>query len=392
AKKDHEITHKKGPKYVLLTDLNGNWVKPPKDPYGRAFNNFATQNLALDNPQQRLYGRLMVLGPFKVTAANKPLLMYVGYRWNRPPPLLIQLFDRPIRLLLAVMLVSTPLLLWLAWALSQPAMRLEKAARKVANGQFEVDPTLETKGTSEFRQAGESFNQMVLALNNMISGQQRLLSDISHELRSPLTRLRMANALATRKQGESNELKRIDTEAERLEQMIAELLNLSRLYVDSHQEQEVISSAELWQDLLEDAAFEAEQMDKQFHYNALVKANLHGNPNLLTSAVENVVRNAIKYSQDEIWFSSQLDHQHIKLTIEDNGDGVDKTEMDAIFRPFYRVSTARDRDSGGAGLGLAITENAIRQHNGSIKAFASTHGGLGIEIKLPIVRKRQAKS
>ncbi|MEF1342326.1 HAMP domain-containing protein, partial [Vibrio rotiferianus] len=116
------------------------------------------------------------------------------------------------QLLLAVRLVSTPLLLWLAWALSQPARRLETAAQRVAKGEFVIDPNLE-KGTTEFRQAGTSFNQMVEAVNQMISGQQRLLSDISHELRSPLTRLRMANALATRKQGESPELTRIDTEA-----------------------------------------------------------------------------------------------------------------------------------------------------------------------------------
>ncbi|KOO12447.1 two-component sensor protein, partial [Vibrio xuii] len=106
--------------------------------------------------------------------------------------------------------------------------KLERAAQRVAKGEFAEDPELE-KGTSEFRQAGASFNQMVEAVNQMISGQQRLLSDISHELRSPLTRLRMATALATRKQGESPELTRIDTEAQRLEKMISELLELSRM-------------------------------------------------------------------------------------------------------------------------------------------------------------------
>ncbi|KLU98371.1 histidine kinase dimerization/phospho-acceptor domain-containing protein, partial [Photobacterium aphoticum] len=95
-------------------------------------------------------------------------------------------------------------------------------------GEFEADPRLEA-GPSEFKQAGASFNQMVQAINQMIGGQQRLLSDISHELRSPLTRLRMATALAQRKQGESKELTRIDTEAERLEKMISELLELSRM-------------------------------------------------------------------------------------------------------------------------------------------------------------------
>lgn len=144
----------------------------------------------------------MIAGPVPIKIANSDLLMYVGFKWNEPPPIMLRLFDHPLQLLLAVMLVSTPLLLWLAWALSQPARRLETAAQRVAKGEFVIDPNLE-KGTTEFRQAGTSFNQMVEAVNQMISGQQRLLSDISHELRSPLTRLRMASALATRKQGES---------------------------------------------------------------------------------------------------------------------------------------------------------------------------------------------
>ncbi|MDG2881864.1 histidine kinase dimerization/phospho-acceptor domain-containing protein, partial [Vibrio parahaemolyticus] len=185
------------------------------------------------------------------------ILMYVGFKWNEPPPLLLRLFDHPFQLLLAVMLVSTPLLLWLAWALSQPARRLEAAAQRVAKGEFVTDPNLE-KGTAEFRQAGSSFNQMVEAVNQMIPGQQRLLSDISHELRSPLTRLRMASALATRKQGESPELTRIDTEAQRLEQMISELLELSRMQANSHMTRETQPLESLWEEIIKDAQFEAE--------------------------------------------------------------------------------------------------------------------------------------
>ncbi|MDW2144475.1 histidine kinase dimerization/phospho-acceptor domain-containing protein, partial [Vibrio sp. 1833] len=198
-----------------------------------------------------------IAGPVPIVLADSELLMYVGFKWNEPPPLLLRLFDHPFQLLLAVMLVSTPLLLWLAWALSQPARRLEAAAQRVAKGEFVIDPNLE-KGTAEFRQAGSSFNQMVEAVNQMISGQQRLLSDISHELRSPLTRLRMASALATRKQGDSPELVRIDTEAQRLEQMISELLELSRMQVNSHMTRETQPIESLWEEIIKDAQFEAE--------------------------------------------------------------------------------------------------------------------------------------
>ena len=282
------------------------------------------------------------------------------------------------------MLASTPLLLWLAWALSQPARRLERAAQRVAKGQFEVDPTLE-KGTSEFRQAGESFNQMVEAVNQMISGQQRLLSDISHELRSPLTRLRMANALAIRKQGESQELERIDMEAQRLEQMISELLTLSRMQVDSHITREVQPISSLWEEILKDAEFEAEQMGKLLTFSEIPDRSISGNPKLLMSALDNITRNAIYYGKDQVDVQFDVVQDRLTICVNDNGDGVPDDELDSIFRPFYRVSTARDRNSGGTGLGLTITESAIRQHSGTITASRSQLGGLQLKITLPIL-------
>ncbi|AIS53621.1 envelope stress sensor histidine kinase CpxA [Vibrio coralliilyticus] len=373
------------PRFVL-TDLEGNILttRDRKDFKLKAVQNFITSIENPEHPKQRLYGHYMVAGPLPVTLAQRDLLLYVGMKWNQPSPFLIRLFDKPFQLLFAVMLVSTPLLLWLAWALSQPARKLERAAKRVAKGEFFVDPQLE-KGTSEFRQAGKSFNQMVEAVNQMISGQQRLLSDISHELRSPLTRLRMATALASRKQGESPELNRIDTEAQRLEQMIGELLELSRMQVDSHVEREQQPIGSLWEAILSDAQFEAEQMNKTLRYDAIPERTISGNPKLLMSAVDNIVRNAIYYGKDVIQVSLSIHADQLTIAVDDNGEGVPKQELEAIFRPFYRVSTARDRHSGGTGLGLAITENAIRQHSGSIQALRSELGGLRVEIRLPLV-------
>lgn len=370
----------------MITDLEGNiiTVNEHKDFRYRALQNFITSVDLLGPPKQKLYGQYMLAGPLPIKLAEQELLFYVGAKWNQPPPFLLRMFDKPFQLLFAVMLVSTPLLLWLAWALSQPARKLERAAKRVAKGEFVVDPELE-KGTSEFRQAGASFNQMVEAVNQMIGGQQRLLSDISHELRSPLTRLRMANALATRKQGESPELTRIDTEAQRLEQMIGELLELSRMQVDSHQTREQQPMSSLWEAILSDAQFEAEQVHKILTYTPIPDRTISGNPKLLMSALDNVVRNAICYSQDRVEVELIDTEQHIVIRVDDNGEGVAEHELEAIFRPFYRVSTARDRHSGGTGLGLTITENAIRQHCGHINASRSPLGGLRVEIKLPLI-------
>ncbi|EEX93482.1 two-component sensor protein [Vibrio orientalis CIP 102891 = ATCC 33934] len=369
----------------FVTDLEGNILttQDRKHYKYRALQNFITSVEVPGQPQQKLYGHYMVAGPLPITLAKEDLLLYVGVKWNEPPPFLLRMFDKPFQLLFAVMLVSTPLLLWLAWALSQPARKLERAAKRVAKGEFVVDPALE-KGTSEFRQAGASFNQMVEAVNQMISGQQRLLSDISHELRSPLTRLRMANALATRKQGESPELTRIDTEAQRLEQMIAELLELSRMQADSHLTREEQPMVSLWEAILSDAQFEAEQMNKTLTFNAIPDQVISGNPKLLMSALDNIVRNAIYYGKDRIEVEMSTSESQIVIAVDDNGEGVPEQELDAIFRPFYRVSTARDRHSGGTGLGLTITESAIRQHSGSIIAKRSKLGGLRVEITLPL--------
>ncbi|MFY2509865.1 envelope stress sensor histidine kinase CpxA [Vibrio pectenicida] len=372
------------PRFVL-TDLEGNILttQDRKDFKLKAVQNFITSIEDPEKPKQRLYGHYMVAGPLPITLAQNELLLYIGVKWNQPPPFLLRLFDKPFQLLFAVMLVSTPLLLWLAWALSQPARKLERAAKRVAKGEFFVDPELE-RGTSEFRQAGKSFNQMVEAVNQMISGQQRLLSDISHELRSPLTRLRMATALVSRKQGDSAELNRINTEAQRLEQMISELLDLSRMQLDSHVSREQQPLSSLWEAILSDAQFEAQQMQKSLTYTDIPERIISGNPKLLMSALENIVRNAIYYGKDLIQVSLIVEYDRLTITVDDNGEGVPEQELDAIFRPFYRVSTARDRHSGGTGLGLAITENAIRQHSGAIRAQRSKLGGLSMEITLPL--------
>ncbi|MCG7586191.1 envelope stress sensor histidine kinase CpxA [Photobacterium sp. OFAV2-7] len=366
---------------LYFTTEEGEIITP--DGRNKALRNFITMADSPSSPKQKLYGRWMMAGPFALSYEQQTVLMYVGRVWRKPPPFFIQILDKPFQLLLVTMLVSTPLLLWLAWAISIPARRLQQAAERVATGQFEADPKLEA-GPREFKQAGASFNQMVQAINQMISGQQRLLSDISHELRSPLTRLRMATALAQRKQGESKELSRIDTEAERLEKMISELLELSRMQVNSHELREHSDARSLWYEMLEDARFEAEQNNKTFTVSDLDEWPVSGNPNLLISALENVVRNAIKYGNDVIEVNFSVRDHTLNIVIDDNGEGVPDNELDDIFRPFYRVSTARDRSSGGTGLGLAITESAIRQHSGTILASRSPLGGLRVTITLPL--------
>jgi len=344
--------------------------------------NFISLAYDFDAPIEKKYQQWKYSGPFFAQLNGQPVRVYFG-EINRIPPLLIRFIDHPVDLFFLIMLISTPVLFFMTWRLTQPARKLAQAANRVGTGNFELDVSLE-KGTREFQQTGKSFNQMVAAINQMMTDQQRLLSDISHELRSPLTRLSMATSLAIRKQGSSKELERIDLEASRLEQMIAELLSLSRMQLNSHRFIQKTTTSLLWKTIIDDAQFEASQLNKQLKYDGLGDFAIEGNTKLLQSALENVIRNAIKYAQKHIFLSFSVSQNKLLILVDDDGIGVEEGERALIFKPFYRVSTARDRTTGGTGLGLAIVDSTIRQHHGSVEALESPLHGLRIKILLPL--------
>ncbi|MBG6244003.1 two-component system sensor histidine kinase CpxA [Candidatus Symbiopectobacterium sp. 'North America'] len=347
--------------------------------------NFIGQSDNADHPQKKNYGRLELLGPFSVRDGEDNYQVYLIRMANSPQSDFINLLlDRPLLLLIVTMLISTPLLLWLSWSLAKPARKLKIAADEVAQGNLRQHPELEA-GPQEFLATGVSFNQMVSALERMVTAQQRLLSDISHELRTPLTRLQLATALLRRRQGENNELNRIETETQRLDSMINDLLVLSRNQHKNELGREYIRADELWGDVLDDARFEAEQMGKTLDVPYPPGPwPLFGNRFALESAFENVVRNALRYSNTHISVDFSVDNQGITINVDDDGPGVNPEDREQIFRPFYRTDEARDRASGGTGLGLAIVENAITQHKGWVKAGDSPLGGLRLTIWLPL--------
>lgn len=216
-----------------------------------------------------------------------------------------------------------------------------------------------------------------------------LLSSISHELRTPLTRLQLALALLRRRFGEDNtEIHRIEIEARRLDKMINDLLLLSRQQLHSHVSREIFPINELWEEVLDDAIFEAEHRKLNF----VVRQNItqparyyvNGNKALLVSAIENIVRNALKYTQSEIRVSIFLKRQELMIVIDDNGHGLDEAEYEKIFQPFYRVDETRTRETGGTGLGLAIVANVVKEHHGAVWANASQLGGLCVTLCIPL--------
>ncbi|HBV38766.1 MAG TPA: two-component system sensor histidine kinase CpxA [Erwinia sp.] len=347
--------------------------------------NFIGQSDNADHPQKKKYGRTEMLGPFSVRDGEDSYQLYlIRPAGSSQLDFVNLLFDRPLLLLIVTMLISSPLLLWLAWSLAKPARKLKHAADDVAAGNLRQRPELEA-GPQEFLAAGSSFNQMVSALERMMTAQQRLLSDISHELRTPLTRLQLATALMRRRQGEGKELQRIEMEAQRLDGMINDLLVLSRTQHKNALVSEAMKANHLWSGVLDDARFEAEQMGKTLEVPYPPGPwPLYGNPSALDSALENIVRNALRYSHSRIVVSFSVDKQGITIHVDDDGPGVSAEDREQIFRPFYRTDEARDRESGGTGLGLAIVETAIQQHRGWVKADDSPLGGLRLTLWLPL--------
>ncbi len=350
--------------------------------------NFIGQSDNSDRPKKKKYGRIEMVGPFAVRDGEDNYQLYLMRPASSPQSDFINLmFDRPLLLLIVTMLISSPLLLWLSWSLAKPARKLKNAADDVARGNLKQHPELEA-GPQEFLATGASFNQMVSALERMVTAQQRLISDISHELRTPLTRLQLATALMRRRHGEGKELQRIETEAQRLDGMINDLLVLSRSQHNNELAREPLKANELWADVIDNAQFEAEQMGKTLEVTSPPGPwKLIGNPAALDSALENIVRNALRYSHHHIALNFSADSEGITILVDDDGPGVSEADREQIFRPFYRTDEARDRESGGTGLGLAIVDTAVQQHRGWAKAEDSPLGGLRLIIWLPLQQR-----
>jgi two-component system sensor histidine kinase CpxA len=284
----------------------------------------------------------------------------------------------------------------LAWFLTKPIVRLRTATRQLAAG----DLTARTGAPASMRRdevAGlmRDFDAMAERLETLVKAQSRLLNDISHELRSPLARLNVALGLARQRAGvESTDmLDRIELEASRLNEMIARILTLARLE-DGEQlvPQTPVALDEIVASVSEDAEFEAQA--RHCHVKTSVAEGnweVRGNASLLHSAVENVVRNAIRYTQEgtsvEIELKSEVraGTSEAVLRVSDAGPGVPPDALDKLFEPFYRLDDARGRLTGGVGLGLAITERAVRFHGGKVSAFNRPGTGLMVEIRLPLI-------
>ncbi len=229
---------------------------------------------------------------------------------------------------------------------------------------------------------------MAERIEGLISSQKRLLADISHELRTPLARLTVALELA-RKSADGravSALNRIEQETERVNQLVGQLLTLTKLESGSERvPPEIVVLEEIVHQVIDDADYEAKPLHKCVKSDELEHCRVRGSFELLRSAIENVVRNAVRYTAEGTCVEVGL-HWHLDtaiLTVRDHGPGVPDAELQHIFEPFYRVSEARERSSGGVGLGLSIAHRTVKLHGGNIRAD-NAKDGLVVTIELPL--------
>jgi two-component system sensor histidine kinase CpxA len=326
---------------------------------------------------------------------------FIGKRFPHPPPPMEHEHsiwslggkDKEVRLLVFLP-VAGMICYLLARSFSAPLARLRRITRRIAEGELSarIGASLGKPG-NEIGDLARDFDLMADRLEGMITGQKRLLRNISHELRSPLARLNIALELAKKRFHADNDdiLIRIGRESERLEALIGQLLTLTRgeaFVID--QETPLVALPDLLREIAEDVQFETNHQGKGILLKEMEQLAVVGSRELLRQAIENVVRNGAYYTRAgstvEIGLTRTCDHAAAWATIvvRDHGPGVPEDKIAHLKEPFFRVAEARERNSGGTGLGLAIAHQVVRRHGGAI-AFRNSEDrdGLIVEIHLP---------
>jgi len=290
------------------------------------------------------------------------------------------------------LLVSGGICYLLTGYLTAPILRLSAAARLLAEGELTARATDPKPRRDEIGRLVGDFNVMAGRIEALVTSQRQLISDISHELRSPLARVNATLGVARQRLGENPLFDRIERDTGRLDDMIGRLLTLARLEMTvTPPEMRRTDLGALLSDVVADAQLEARERDCRVELASAGSCDVLANSDLLRSAVENIVRNAVRYTAPGTAVDVRLDCSRrddggaAVVTVSDRGPGVPAAELGNIFRPFYRVADARDRESGGVGLGLAIAERVARAHGGGVAAENRTGGGLEVVLRLKAI-------
>ena len=346
--------------------------------------------LNTEDMQAWQFQKYRIIGPLPVSLEQKQLQMYLMLDTKKHRHLSMAFMSLPLSIRLVIPLVVSFVLCWLlAGSISRPLSNIARTAKQFGEGDLSKRLSKEQSRKDELGYLARNFNTMAEKLEQSMSAQQRLLGDVSHELRSPLTRLQMALGLVTTNHDDPEKqrqyLSRCELEISRLDTMLGDVLTLSRMentlqsiHRDECDLHQLISL------LIDDAQFIANEKSVTIHYHHADSLILKLDNQLIASAIGNILSNAVKYApeQTDITVSVEIGEM-VRLIISDNGPGVPEQTVNRLFEPFYRVDDDRNRTTGGTGLGLAIAKQAISLHQGNISAKNKDDGGLEVTVELP---------
>ena len=273
---------------------------------------------------------------------------------------------------------------WLASHIAGPLRRLEAAVVRFGRG--DLSARVNWSRPDELGRLGRAFDEMAARIETLLTAERRLLQDVSHELRSPLARLRFATELARQQAGPGAPFDRIEREISRLTELVETLLEVTRAEGDpAGAKRQPVRLSELLERTVHDAAIEAEVQQCRLELDRRAEGRVEGDPELLRRAIENVLRNAIRHAPPGTPVEISLDERAGQALIEvrDHGPGVPADLLERIFHPFVRAEPDRGRNSGGAGLGLSITARALALHHGRARA-RNAHPGLCVSLEIPL--------
>jgi signal transduction histidine kinase len=287
---------------------------------------------------------------------------------------------------------ATGVLCWLASvAVVSPLRRIASSTARFGQGDLSV--RVRSGRRDEIGQLGNSFNEMAERLQRMIVSERRLLADISHELRSPLARLKFAVKLARTSTDTDAALDRINRDVDRIASLVAGIVEITLVEGDpgDHGAQ-IVRIEEVLDEVINDCIVEAQASNCRIVLSGRPSGEILGNRELLRRALENVLRNGIRYSPAEAAIDVTIveDSDSAAIAIRDYGPGVPDSTLTRIFDPFFRVEEARNALGGGSGLGLSITKRAVLVHHGTVTA-ENAFPGLCVHINIPLFKANMVR-
>jgi two-component system, OmpR family, sensor histidine kinase CpxA len=383
---------------AYLLDTNGNDYFGKRTP--KLLLALHQQVLEEEKPMTVFKKRFLYFGGYEIQEQGKPYRLYVSQRFSFLSRSYLGFFIREFaqNLIISTFFISIPLSFLMAWFFTRPIKKLQLAISELSED-LNDKSSLEklTSRSDEFGDLAKDFEQMTHHLDGIIKSKNQLLGDLSHELKTPLARLQLAIGLANQKNNESSieEMSRIKLEADRMNQMITSVLDYSRTdRLSSEPHFNEFNLSELIESVVADAKFEAEAKNIKLVCHLQSDLSYKGDQTLILSCIENIIRNALRYSSSKIEINcglqakTQEEHSveqesFIEIEICDDGNGIPESELEKVFEAFYRPQIDRSRESGGAGLGLSIAKKAVQVHQGEIFAQNNQPNGLKVSIRLP---------